>query len=260
MAKSTGSQSTRNASLDRTIERLREQLNHLAPFFTQSKATQTVTLDEFDAETERLIQNAFGETSEMVEAYEYAQVGEAAGLVNFPDEAPEGGSGTRNLDRESLNQRKRVVESCIAELESRRALLAKKKKLTKEALIGPQVGNHMSNEVRAVPGTITLQEASRRMQEWKIGSLFVTDDRRYVGVISDTDLAREVIARGIDPQTPVSKCMRTPPITIASSRPIIEAVRLMKEKGTRHLAVTDGENIVGVISVSNVLRYYSGVV
>jgi CBS domain-containing protein len=34
----------------------------------------------------------------------------------------------------------------------------------------------------------------------------------------------------------------------------------MKDKGTRHLAVTDGEDVVGVISVSNILRYYSGVV
>lgn len=260
MAKSTAGLSTRNASLDRTIERLREQLNQLAPLFKRSQVAQTVALDEFDAETERLIQSAFGEASEMVEAYEYTQVGDAAGLVNFPDEAPEGGSGTRNLDQESLNQRKRVVESCIAELEARRAHRARRKRVTKEAIIGPQVGAHMSDSVQTVPASASLQEASRRMQEYRIGSLFVTDDRRYVGVISDTDIAREVVARGIDPHTPVSQCMRTPPVFIASSRPIIEAVRLMKDKGTRHLAVTDGDNVVGVISVSNILRYYSGVV
>ncbi len=260
MAKSTVSHQTRNASLDRTIERLREQLHQLAPLFKHTQTAQTVTLDEFDVETERLIQSAFGDTSEMVEAYEYAQVGEAAGLVNFPDEAPEGGSGTRNLDQESLNQRKRVVESCIAELEARRAQQTKKKRVTKDVLIGPRVGDHMSDGVRTVPGTASLQEASRLMQECKIGSLFVTDERRYVGVISDTDIAREVVARGIDPRTPVSRCMRTPPVAIPCTRPIIEAVRLMKDKGTRHLAVTDGDDVVGVISVSNVLRYYSGVV
>jgi CBS domain-containing protein len=260
MAKSTDGSPARTASLDRTIDRLRTQLNLLSPFFTHARTAQTVSLDEYDVETERLIQHAFGEASEMVEAYEYAQVGEAAGLVNFTDDAPEGGSGTRDLERESLNQRKRVVESCIAELESRRAQLTKKKKVTKDALIGPRVADHMSEGVRTLSSTATLQDASRRMQEWKIGSLFVTDDRRYVGVISDTDIAREVVARGVDPKTPVSRCMRTPPVAIASHRPIIEAVRLMKDKGTRHLAVTDGEDVVGVISVSNILRYYSGVV
>ncbi len=196
----------------------------------------------------------------MVEAYEYAQVGEAAGLVNFPDEAPEGGASTRDVDRESLNQRKRVVESCIAELEARRAQLAKKKLATKATLVGPQVGDHMSPEIRTIPMTASLRDAGRRMQEWKIGSLFVTDDRRYQGVVSDTDLAREVVGRGLDLQTPVGQIMRTPVITIDSARPIIEAVRLMKDKGTRHLAVTDAGNIIGVISVSNILRYYSGVV
>ena len=54
--------------------------------------------------------------------------------------------------------------------------------------------------------------------------------------------------------------MRKPPITIEGSQPIIEAVRLMKDKATRHLAVTQDGTIVGLISVSNILRYYSGVV
>src|SRR2546422_6500209 len=79
--------------------------------------------------------------------------------------------------------------------------------------------------------------------------------------ITDTDLARDVVARGLDPSsTPVKACMRKPPITIEGSQPIIEAVRLMKDKATRHLAVTQDGTIVGLISVSNILRYYSGVV
>jgi CBS domain-containing protein len=54
--------------------------------------------------------------------------------------------------------------------------------------------------------------------------------------------------------------MRTPVVVIEGNRPIIEAVRLMKEQATRHLAVTQDGQIIGVISVSNILRYYSGVV
>ena len=54
--------------------------------------------------------------------------------------------------------------------------------------------------------------------------------------------------------------MRTPVVAIAGDRPIIEAVRLMKDQATRHLAVTQDGQIIGVISVSNILRYYSGVV
>ena len=69
-----------------------------------------------------------------------------------------------------------------------------------------------------------------------------------------------VVANGIDADTAVKVCMRRPVVSIAGDRPIIEAVRLMKDEATRHLAVTQDNSIIGVISVSNILRYYSGVV
>jgi CBS domain-containing protein len=260
MEKQAVSQQGLASAMDRGIERLRQQLDRLPPFLISGRSQTERLRDEFDGETERLISELLGETSELLEAYAYAQVGEAGGLVNFPDEAPEGGAGARDVERERLNQRKRVLESCIAELEARRAAIATRGMLTPEALIGPQVADFMSTEVRSVHSNASLKEASRLMQDWKVGSLVVTNDRNYVGVITDTDLAREVVARGIDPTTPVKQCMRTPPVTIESTQPIIDAVRLMKDKGTRHLSVIEDGAIIGVISVSNILRYYSGVV
>jgi len=137
-------------SQDRNIERLRQQLARLTPFLSKVEGTDAAVLQELDLETERLIREVLGETSEMAEAYAYAQLGEAAGLVNFPDEAPEGGAGTRDTDRESLNQRKRVLESCIGELEARRAAVAKRKDKDPNLLIGPQVAEHMTPEIRSV--------------------------------------------------------------------------------------------------------------
>jgi len=54
--------------------------------------------------------------------------------------------------------------------------------------------------------------------------------------------------------------MREPLVTIETSDSIVEAVRTMKDKGTRHLAVTESGRVVGVVSVSDVIRYYSGIV
>ncbi len=254
----TTTTAARRLSLDRNIERLRQQLANLAPFLGRRKEKPTVSLSEFDLETERLISEVLGETSELLEAYEYAQLGEASGLVNLTDEAPEGGG--LDADRQSLLQRSRVLESCIAELEARRAASAKKPKSGTQAVIGPQVASHMSPEIRSVTVEASLREASLRMQELRVGSLLVSDDRFYVGVVTDTDLAREVVARGIDPVTTKVKTLMKKPVTIDGERPIIDAVRLMKEQGTRHLAVTDNGEIIGVLSVSNILRYYSGVV
>ena len=119
----------------------------------------------------------------------------------------------------------------------------------------------MSSEVRSVSQEASLRQAGQLMQQWKLGSLLVTNSQSYVGVITDSLLAREVVANGLDPNTTVVKtCMRTPVATIEGDRPIIDAVRMMKEQATRHLAVTQDGAIIGVISVSNILRYYSGVV
>lgn len=243
-------------SLDRSIERVRKQLADLAPFLGQGKPMRS--LDEFDLETERLIGELLGQTSDLLHAYEYAELGEASGLVNMPDEAPE----DTGLDsrRQSLLQRNRVLESCVSELEARRSVAPKKARIGR-TLIGPQIAEHMSTEIRSVSQDASLREAGQLMQQWKTGSLLVTHGQSYVGVVTDSALAREVVANGLDPGTAsVKLCMRTPVIAIEGTRPIIEAVRMMKEQATRHLAVTQDGQIIGVISVSNILRYYSGVV
>ena len=105
---------TRGLFLNRDIERLKKQLVQFQPFLSRRKTA--LSLEEFDAVTERLIGRVFGEISELLEAYEYAKLGEAASLVNLPEEAQE--SGARNIDRESLHQRKSILESCISKLEA----------------------------------------------------------------------------------------------------------------------------------------------
>jgi CBS domain-containing protein len=243
-------------SLDRSIERMRKHLAELALFVKKGKPGRT--LEEFDSESERLIAELLGETSGLLDAYQYAQLGEAAGLVNMTEEAPE--SVGLDGERQNLMQRSRVLESCVSELEARRADEPKKHS-NRHTLTGPQVAEHMSPDLRSVPQTATLREAGRLMQKWKTGSLLVTDRDTYVGFITDSVLARDVVANGLDANTtPVQACVRTPLVAIRGDLPLIEAVRLMKEQATRHLAVAQDGDIIGVISVSNILRYYSGVI
>ncbi len=247
------------ASLDRSIERMRTHLAELGCYLGKGKGQPTGSLEEFDAESERLIADVLGEHSELLDAYEYAELGEASGLVNLTEEAPE--SVGLDGERQSLLQRSRVLESCVAELEARRAAAPKKFTGGRQVLIGPQVAEHMSAELRSIPQTASLREAGRLMQKWKTGSLLVTDHHAYVGFITDSTLARDVVANGLDPgTTAVKSCVRTPLVAIGGDRPLIEAVRMMKEQATRHLAVAQDGDIIGVISVSNILRYYSGVV
>ena len=254
MEKHSQTRTEKESSLDRDINRLRQQLSVLKGYLVSDPSPEAMV--DFDSLTEEMITDVFGSASPMVEAYEYAQVGEAAGLMNLPEEAPEG--GTQLSEREALRQRQRVLESCLADLEARRASAAQVQRSKK--LSGPRVAEFMAKTVRSISMDATLKEAGRMLTEWKTGSLLVQSGDEYVGCITETELTREVVGVGIDPATTTVKtCMREPLITIESSDPVVEAVRLMREKATRHLAVTESNRVVGVISVSDIIRYYSGV-
>ena len=254
MKKSSPAQIEKESSLDHDIDRLRKQLGTLKNYLVTEPTPESLV--EFDSETEEMIGEIFGSSSPMIEAYEYAQFGEAAGLMNLPEEAPEGGS--LGSQRETLRQRQRVLESGLADLETRRAAAVQGTRTKKAS--GPRVADYMAKTIRSISMDATLREAGQLLQKLKIGSLLVQSGDEYIGCITETELAREVVGTGVDPATTTVKtCMREPIITIETSDPIVEAVRLMKDKTTRYLAVTESKRIIGVISVSDIIRYYSGV-
>lgn len=254
MTTRTDTEISRRVSLDEHLNRFRAQLAGLEPLL--SPPTTASALEEFDSATERLIGEAFGSTSDNLETYYYAQLGEAASMLNLQEEGPEGSHD--DIGRESLRQRRRVLESCIWELEAKRAANAKKR--TPVPQITTRVAEYMTREIRSIPANSTLRDAGVCMEENRIACLFVGDQQRYVGTLTDAMLSRAVVVRGLDPAiTPVKRCMDDAIVSIDNQEPMVEAVKLMKDRGVRHLAVTDGDAIVGVLSVSDLLRYYSGV-
>jgi len=124
----------------------------------------------------------------------------------------------------------------------------------------PKVADYMSEEIRSIHLEATLKEAGKLLQLYQIGALLVDDDKRYVGIITDSDLSRKAVAQGLDPSTTqIKQCMSKTIFSIEDNEPLIEAVKLMKNKRIRHLVVTEDNTIIGILSVSDLLRYYSGV-
>lgn len=123
------------------------------------------------------------------------------------------------------------------------------------------VADHMSRSIKSVSAEATLQEASRLMATLNIGSLLVTQNGQYVGILTDTDLARKGMAQGINPETAsVQSLMSSPIISIESHKTVEEAHVLLKGKGGkgfRHLVVTEAGKIVGIVSLSDLVRYYA---
>ncbi|MEK7294374.1 MAG: CBS domain-containing protein [Nitrospirota bacterium] len=229
------------------VERLRLLLASFQPFLSRRKTA--VSLDDFDAEAEELIGEVFGETSELREAYAYAKTGEAAALLNMQEEAQEGGA--QDTYRESLQQRKQALESCLVTLQTHGVG-------SKSPLANACVSDYMCPDVRSVHKDVPIKEAGRLLQKWKVGSLLVDDGSRYLGIITDTDLSRKAVAKGMDPNTTaVKSCMSKPVISIEDDEPLGAAITLMKRKAIRHIAVTEDGTIVGVLSVSDILRAYA---
>ncbi len=104
--------------MDRDINRLRQQLDIVKKYLIDEPTA--ASLNEFDSDTEDILADAFGSSSPLLDTYEYAQLGEAAGLMNLPEGAPEE-SATHQSQRDTIRQRQRVLESGIADLEARRA-------------------------------------------------------------------------------------------------------------------------------------------
>jgi CBS domain-containing protein len=251
MSKKSTPGSERGLFIDQHIERFRGQLTKFQALLSRRKAS--ASLEDFDEVSEDLICEVFGTASEQLEAYQYAKSGEASLL---PEEAQE--SGAHDIDRVSLHQRRQVLESCLAQLLVKKDLLA-----TRQGAVGGvsfegiKVADYMCHEVRSVHRAATIKEAGRLLQKWKVGSLLVDDGSRYIGIITDTDLSRKAVARGLDPNTTtVTMCMSKSVVTIEAGEPLADADALMKQHGIRHLPVTEDGTITGVLSVSDLLRAY----
>ena len=100
----------------------------------------------------------------------------------------------------------------------------------------------------------SLRDAAVWMMERGVGSAVVMTDGKPSGVITDRDALR-VIARGLDPaSTPVSDCVMKSLKTVSPSLDLLEAARVMREKGFRHLVVVDEQgDLFGVFSMRDLV-------
>jgi CBS domain-containing protein len=115
----------------------------------------------------------------------------------------------------------------------------------------------MNREIKHIAPDATLLDASRRMRDERVGSLLVRRGEDYVGIISESDLVRRGIAEGRElAKTPVESVMNRPIITIDVRKTAVDANALMSEKAIRHLAVTENDRIIGVLSVRDLLIYF----
>lgn len=118
-----------------------------------------------------------------------------------------------------------------------------------------QILDNKGYEIYSVSPKQTVYEALQLMAEKGIGAVLVFEDKKLIGIMSERDYARKVILREkTSKNTLVEEIMSKDVIYVESNRTDEECLALMVDKRVRHLPVSEGEDILGIISIGDVVK------
>lgn len=102
----------------------------------------------------------------------------------------------------------------------------------------------------------TVFDAIHLMADKNIGALLVTKGDKLVGIISERDYTRKVVLKGrASKDTPVRDILSGHVISVSPEHSVDECLRLMTEHRVRHLPVLDGDKIMGVVSIGDLVNW-----
>jgi len=112
------------------------------------------------------------------------------------------------------------------------------------------------NAVWSISPNATVFEAVQLMSDKNIGALLVIENEKLVGIISERDYTRNVVLKGkSSKQTPVKEIISRNVIHVTPAHSVEDCLRLMTDHRVRHLPVLDGESIIGVVSIGDLVNW-----
>ena len=118
-----------------------------------------------------------------------------------------------------------------------------------------QIIDRKGGQVVSVARQAPVLEAIRVMAEHHIGAVLVMEGDQLLGIVSERDYARKVILQGRSSHdTPVAVIMSSPVVCVGPHDSIAECMSIMTEKHIRHLPVVEGERVIGVISIGDLVK------
>lgn len=116
------------------------------------------------------------------------------------------------------------------------------------------IKDFMSSSILSVDSQTSVQDAAKLMSEKKISSLLVKEGEEYVGIVTKTDFVVKVIVEDRDPKTTKIKSVMTSPFfSLNEYIQRSEANEFMLRKRIKHLVVTEGKQVVGILTAKDML-------
>jgi CBS domain-containing protein len=120
---------------------------------------------------------------------------------------------------------------------------------------GYDVGEVMSRDVLTIAPGSTILTAAKLMAKRRLGSIVVCEKSQVMGILTEQDLSRKVLAEGLDAKkTLVSEIMTKRVYTTSPEKDIYDAMLQMGEKKIKHLPVLEDGKLVGIISFKDIIR------
>ena len=120
---------------------------------------------------------------------------------------------------------------------------------------GMKTASHLIADQELISKHQTVLEAARLMTEKNIGAVPVVEGNRVVGIFSERDIMKRVVARSLDPQkTRVEEVMSTELIVGSPDEDIVQIESKMKQAGIRHLPIIHQDQLIGILSLRDLLQ------
>lgn len=118
----------------------------------------------------------------------------------------------------------------------------------------PGIDRYVTRELIALDAATSCREAARLMAEKRIGAVAVKEGGKTLGLVTERDIVYKVLARCATCDTPISEAVRRDLPVISPATSETECSDLMRVHFTRHLLVADKGEVVGIISMRDVIR------
>jgi CBS domain-containing protein len=127
----------------------------------------------------------------------------------------------------------------------------------KEPYLSLKVQDIMIKEVVTLDQNATVKEAAEIMNRFEIGSLIIVGRGKAVGIVTERDLLKRVVAEARDANiTKVKEIMTTPLVVVEPNMDLEKAVRQMFQMKIKKLPVVDGKRLVGLVSLTDIARFH----